>query len=300
MRQFLKDFAAFMEEQPFKIIRLSEVQGDGEIETWEMQEANPCQDTYSVSKTFVMTGIGLLWDRGLISLDEKLTDILDPELSPETKAKMDPRWHLATVEMALTHRLGLPGGFLDIDCCNVADFGEDYLAYTMTYPLAYTPGTDEKYSDGAFYLLARAAAVRTGVALDRYLWPNLFYPLGYREMAWSCCPHGHPVGGSGLYIDAFCNGLDAFPDVDPSVRQGLLQRLEKEGLEPLRFELRRLDPETFATIDTANRQRVVRALEVCIGTGKPFSSFKTAPSARSASLVSVRNSMTASTGAWTL
>ena len=202
MRQFLKDFAAFMEEQPFKIIRLSEVQGDGEIETWEMQEANPCQDTYSVSKTFVMTGIGLLWDRGLISLDEKLTDILDPELSPETKAKMDPRWHLATVEMALTHRLGLPGGFLDIDCCNVADFGEDYLAYTMTYPLAYTPGTDEKYSDGAFYLLARAAAVRTGVALDRYLWPNLFYPLGYREMAWSCCPHGHPVGGSGLYIGA--------------------------------------------------------------------------------------------------
>ncbi len=200
MRQFLKDFAAFMEEQPFKIIRLSEVQGDGEIETWEMQEANPCQDTYSVSKTFVMTGIGLLWDRGLIALDEKLTDILDPELSPETKAKMDPRWHLATVEMALTHRLGLPGGFLDIDCCNVADFGEDYLAYTMTYPLAYTPGTDEKYSDGAFYLLARAAAVRTGVALDRYLWPNLFYPLGYREMAWSCCPHGHPVGGSGLYI----------------------------------------------------------------------------------------------------
>ena len=45
MRQFLKDFAAFMEEQPFKIIRLSEVQGDGEIETWEMQEATPCQDT---------------------------------------------------------------------------------------------------------------------------------------------------------------------------------------------------------------------------------------------------------------
>ncbi|MCR4904458.1 MAG: beta-lactamase family protein [Clostridiales bacterium] len=200
MRKFLKDFAAFMENQPFRIIRLSEVQGDGEIETWEMQEANPCQDTYSVSKTFVMTGIGLLWDRGLIALDEKLTDILDPALSPETKAKMDPRWHLATVEMALTHRLGLPGGFLDIDCCNVADFGEDYLAYTMTYPLAYTPGTDEKYSDGAFYLLTRAAAVRTGVALDRYLWPNLFYPLGYREMAWSSCPHGHPVGGSGLYI----------------------------------------------------------------------------------------------------
>lgn len=83
------------------------------------------------------------------------------------------------------------------------------------------------------------------------------------------------AGGSGLYIDALCDGLDDFPDVDPSIRESLMGRLEKEGLEALRFELRRLDPETFESIDTANRQRVVRALEVCIGTGRPFSSFKT-------------------------
>lgn len=84
------------------------------------------------------------------------------------------------------------------------------------------------------------------------------------------------TGGSGLYIDALCNGLDAFPDVDPSVRAGLVKRLEEEGLESLRFELKHLDPVTFESIDTANGQRVVRALEVCIGTGRPFSSFKTA------------------------
>lgn len=83
-------------------------------------------------------------------------------------------------------------------------------------------------------------------------------------------------GGSGLYIDALCNGLDAFPDVDPQIREDLMTRLENEGLEALRFELRRLDPQTYASIDPANRQRVVRALEVCIGTGRPFSSYKTA------------------------
>ena len=98
---------------------------------------------------------------------------------------------------------------------------------------------------------------------------NLFKDHGTLVMA----------GGSGLYIDAFCNGLDAFPEVDPSVRASLMDRLEKEGLESLRFELRKLDPETFGSIDTANRQRVVRALEVCIGTGRPFSSFKTASAA---------------------
>lgn len=83
------------------------------------------------------------------------------------------------------------------------------------------------------------------------------------------------TGGSGLYIDALCDGLDEFPDIDPSVRANLMTRLEKEGLESLRFDLKLLDPVTFNTIDTANRQRVVRALEVCIGTGRPFSSYKT-------------------------
>lgn len=92
------------------------------------------------------------------------------------------------------------------------------------------------------------------------------------------------AGGSGLYIDALCNGLDDFPDVDPSIRESLMERLEKEGLEALRFELRRLDPETFESIDTANRQRVVRALEVCIGTGRPFSSFKTSAGSASKTL----------------
>lgn len=200
MNRFLTDFAEFMKTQPFSIIRISEVQGDGEIETWDMIEANPCQDTYSVTKTFVMTAIGLLWDRGLVSLDEKIADILAEDISAETAAKMDPRWNLTTVEMALTHRIGLPGGFLDIDVCDAALFGEDYLAYTLTYPLAYTPGTDAKYTDGAFYLLSRVAARKAGTTLDKFLWPELFYPLGFREVAWSTCPHGHPIGGTGLYI----------------------------------------------------------------------------------------------------
>jgi CubicO group peptidase (beta-lactamase class C family) len=200
MNRFLTDFEAFIKTQPFKIIRLSEVQNDGEIETYEMTEANPCQDTYSVAKTFVMTGIGLLWDRGRISLDERICDILRDEIPPETAAKMDPRWETATVEMALKHRLGFPGGFLDIDCCNVEEFGEDYLSYALTYPLQFTPGTAELYSDGAFYILSRVAAKKAGDPLDTFLWRELFYPLGFREAAWSRCPHGHPIGGTGLYI----------------------------------------------------------------------------------------------------
>ena len=83
------------------------------------------------------------------------------------------------------------------------------------------------------------------------------------------------AGGSGFYVDALVNGLDDFPAADLKLREELMRRLREEGVESLRCELQMLDPESYATIDIANGQRVVRALEVCIMTGKPFSSFKT-------------------------
>jgi len=85
-------------------------------------------------------------------------------------------------------------------------------------------------------------------------------------------------GGSGLYIDALCNGLDDFPEADPELRASLMKRLETEGIESLRNDLRVLDPDSYFSIDIANRQRIVRALEVTIATGRTFSSFKSSPS----------------------
>ena len=83
------------------------------------------------------------------------------------------------------------------------------------------------------------------------------------------------AGGSGLYIDALCNGLDDFPPADPELREQLSARLREEGVAALRAELRILDPESYAALDPANGQRIVRALEVTIATGRKFSSFKT-------------------------
>ncbi len=81
-------------------------------------------------------------------------------------------------------------------------------------------------------------------------------------------------GGSGFYIDAVCNGLDAIPPADPALRAELNARIDAEGVESLWMELRRLDPEAYATIDLKNRARVLRAVEVCLLTGRPFSSWK--------------------------
>ncbi len=81
------------------------------------------------------------------------------------------------------------------------------------------------------------------------------------------------VGGSGLYVDAVIKGLDDFPDVDSAIRETLNSQLKNEGLESLQNQLNTLDPVSYNTIAIENPHRVIRALEVCIGTGKPYSSF---------------------------
>ena len=83
------------------------------------------------------------------------------------------------------------------------------------------------------------------------------------------------VGGSGLYVDAVTKGLDTFPKVDPAIRSSLNERLETEGLEALQIELKHLDPVSYNTLEIQNPHRVIRALEVSIGSGKPYSSFLT-------------------------
>ena len=79
------------------------------------------------------------------------------------------------------------------------------------------------------------------------------------------------VGGSGLYIQALCDGMDNLPEADEAIRGQLKLRLESEGLEALADELRRLDPVYAEEVDICNPARVMRALEVCITTGRPYS-----------------------------
>lgn len=85
------------------------------------------------------------------------------------------------------------------------------------------------------------------------------------------------VGGSGLYLDAVLKGLDYFPSVNPEIRVKLNQQLKKYGLSSLQEQLKELDMESFNSIEIENPHRIIRALEICIGTGKPYSFYKNKP-----------------------
>lgn len=87
------------------------------------------------------------------------------------------------------------------------------------------------------------------------------------------------VGGSGLYANAVLNGLDYFPEIAPEIRTELNKKLENEGLEVLQNQLKILDLESYNSIEIENPHRLIRALEICIGTGKTYSEFKNQPKA---------------------
>lgn len=84
-------------------------------------------------------------------------------------------------------------------------------------------------------------------------------------------------GGSGLYIDTVCKGIDDLPDVDPELRQELTEEFEQYGIEALRQKLKMLDPEYYKVVDLNNAKRLLKAIEITLITGKPYSSLLTRP-----------------------
>jgi tRNA dimethylallyltransferase len=96
------------------------------------------------------------------------------------------------------------------------------------------------------------------------------------------------TGGSMLYIDAVCNGIDDLPEVDAELRDSLIKRMNNEGIESLRSELRFLDPVYYNEVDLRNPKRILHALEICLMTGKAYSSFRTnQPKARKFNILKI-------------
>jgi tRNA isopentenyltransferase (miaA) len=83
------------------------------------------------------------------------------------------------------------------------------------------------------------------------------------------------VGGSMMYIDAVCNGIDEIPTIDPELRKEVFEKYEKEGLEYMRMQLKQLDPVFYNQVDLKNAKRVIHAVEICLMAGKPYSELRT-------------------------
>ena len=159
--------------------------------------ANPCCNCYSVAKAFTVTAVGILFDRGLITGDSLLTDILSKYIPND----IDPLWYKVTIHDLLTHKVGFGCGMLDIDVEDASKYpSTDYLKLVLKTKLTYTPGTKYQYTDAAYYLLSRVIYEVSKTELSDLLRPILMEIMKFKEFAWSTCPKGFSMGATGLYI----------------------------------------------------------------------------------------------------
>ena len=177
---------------------------NGVFTTETVTPANKTNNCFSVSKAFTVTALGMLFDDGLLSVDERPIDIFRDEL-PE---KIDGKWEIVTLDNVMRHRWGIENGFLDIDSENLSEYKEkygtrnDFLKIVFSAALPLEPGDEESrtYSDAAYYLLSRVVTKKTGKTLFDFMRERLFTPLEFEEAAWSTCPMGYSMGATGLYV----------------------------------------------------------------------------------------------------
>lgn len=159
--------------------------------------ANPNCNCYSVAKAFTVAAIGILYDRKLLTLDTKVTAILNKYLPNN----IDNKWFDVTIHDVLLHKIGFDKGLLDIDCDDASLYPTtDYLSIVLNTKLIHKPGTVFQYTDASYYLLSRVVYEITNLDLEDFLRPILMDKMKFKELAWSKCPYGFSMGATGLYI----------------------------------------------------------------------------------------------------
>jgi len=172
------------------------------IETSVINLGNPCQNSYSVAKLFCVTAVGMLVDEGKLSTEATIAELFAEELDAYGIPR--EKWANVTLSHVMLHKVGFEHGFLDIDKEDITQYEtDDFLKKTLSHPLVYAPGEVYVYSDAAYYLVSRVITKISGEKLDDFLMKRLFSLIDIREVAFSKCPYGYPVGATGLYIRSY-------------------------------------------------------------------------------------------------
>ena len=191
------DYAALAREWGMHIHFVCEGDRDYHIRKHTVVPANPCCNGYSVAKAFTVLAVGILVDRGLLSPQTRVADVLAHRL-PEN---MDPRWNRVTLHHLMQHTAGFGEGMLDIDAEDATLWpSTDYLQLVLSAPLPHEPGTVYQYTDAAYYLLSRVVKQVAGADPAELLRPVLMETMQCKEFAWSVCPQGCCMGATGLYL----------------------------------------------------------------------------------------------------
>lgn len=188
----------WIREHQLNVYQLA-IQTDDGAFNMHCQPCNTCQNIYSVTKVFVNTAVGMLWDDGKLQLEDTLLFYLQPYLD----APYDAAWDTVTIQHALTHRMGVDEAVIDIDRDDIRTYGtENHLYYILRHVPKFQPGKYRKYTDSAHYLLSLIIEQITGMPADDWIRQNLLQKLDFQHTAWTRCPQNHTIGATGAYMRA--------------------------------------------------------------------------------------------------
>ena len=180
--------------KPLRVLGITITQNGETVGQW-LAEEEIRRNIYSGTKSFVSLAVGCAVQEGLLSLDEKLTEVFQEELPKQVSENLKK----ATVRDLLTMRLGQATAELmasrRITLCQ-----DDWVRYSLSLPFPYAPGETFVYSNVGPYLAGVLVQRRAGCNLVDYLMPRLFQPLGIRLPTWEVDPFGNSFGGSGLML----------------------------------------------------------------------------------------------------
>ncbi|MBE6730479.1 MAG: serine hydrolase [Ruminococcaceae bacterium] len=169
---------------------------NGEMKTVKTAPSNDCNAIYSICKNFTAVAVGILIDRGLLTLDTDVYSIFENDYE-----NLNQQWKKVKVRHVLSQTTGIVNGFLDIDSDDIYKYPtDDFLKIVLEWPLKREPEEFFLYSDSHFYLASRIVSKVSGMELCDFLTKNLFTPLKFQGYAFARCPKGYSIGGSGLYL----------------------------------------------------------------------------------------------------
>ena len=181
----------------YHVYRICEMTKEDEIKVCEPVPSADLHKVYSITKCVVSILTGMLQDRGMLSVQDKVADYLS-EYFPEN---VDPKWFDVSIADVLHHRNGGSGGGLYNQHVYENKPGDkDFLYYIFCDKLPYEIGKEIVYCDSNYYIISRIIEKVTGKKTDEWALENLFNPLLFESPAWPRCPQGHSLGGSGLCL----------------------------------------------------------------------------------------------------
>lgn len=197
INELIKQISDIVREKDINMFDLCVSDGE-RTEGVTFKRNNPCQDSYSITKLYCVTALGMLFDDGLLTPSSTVASIFHDELI--SYGVTDGRWDNVTLDDLLRHTAGYDTDPLDIDTNDASRLDPDFLRVALTTELKYSPGSTRNYTDTAYYLASRIVTKLSGERLDDLLLRRLFNLQSVREVAFSKCPMGYPIGATGLYI----------------------------------------------------------------------------------------------------